>query len=137
MVSCRLPFPPNRYERFAFKLSDRHLPRDGVARVAAAVANLSLPSLNKMRCEMACAAAHMSWSGPGAPPASCAGGAPARTGAVATLVTLLANRRLPPAKRARPVPACPCHAAPCDWHLFPGLESCSSSERDVEPTRLE
>lgn len=116
------------YERFALKSSDRRLNKDGVARLAAAVGNLSLAVLNKMRCEMACAAAHMSWNGAGAPPASCAGGSPARTGAVATLVALLHNRRLHPAhgRRVEPVAACPCHAAPCDWHLFEGLESCRS-----------
>ena len=89
--------------------------REMAARLTAALANLTLPRLNAMRCEMACAATHMSWGAPA--PASCAGPAAHVAGVVPTLLTLLLNRRVPPARQLR-ARRCPCDAPPDSWHYF-------------------
>ena len=83
------------------------------ARQADSAANL--PGLNAMRCEMACAATHMSWGAPA--PASCAGPPAHVAGVVPTLLTLLLNRRVPPARQLR-ARRCPCDAPPDSWHYF-------------------
>lgn len=112
------PFVP--HARFSLFLEDRQLVSTGPARLAAMLANLTLARLNAMRCEMACAAAHFSWGS--AAPASCAGSPPHATGVVPTLLTILTNRLLPPARRVRP-PPCPCDASPETWHYFGELTS--------------
>lgn len=80
--------------------------------------------VDRMHCEMACAATHMSWEAPSCPPASCALAAQGkarreRTGALATLLTVLGNRRRPPAERLTPR-ACPCDKNSSEWHFFDG-----------------
>ena len=57
--------------------------RELSARLTAALAKLTLPRLNAMRCEMACAATHMSWGAPAL--ASCAGPPAHVAGVVPTL----------------------------------------------------
>ena len=89
----------------------------------AALSSVSPARLDRMRCEMACAAVHMTWEATPArnPPASCAGAAVGesgrKTGVLATLMALLGNRNLPAARRrvARP---CPCEGSSDDWHFF-------------------
>lgn len=129
------PFVP--YERFALFLDDGALGappgapgrgrRDpggegggalppGVVRLRAALGGLSVPRLNAMRCEMACAATHMSWGPPA--PASCAGPPAHVAGVVPTLLTVLLNRRAPLAARVAPRP-CPCDGPPETWHYWP------------------
>ena len=72
-----------------------------------------------MRCEMACAATHMTWEATSCPPASCAlaarGAAKRRHGALATLMRLLAMRALPPGKQ-RTARACPCQRPSDEWY---------------------
>ena len=74
--------------------------------------------VRRMRCEMACAATHMSW-GEDVPPASCAAAAqhPREAGVLPTLLLLLANRRLPMAQRMRPR-RCPCESETSEWRYF-------------------
>ena len=77
--------------------------REMAARLTAALANLTLPRLNAMRCEMACAATHMStWGVPA--PSSCTGALPRTWRASCPpyrLLTLLLNRRVRPARQLR------------------------------------
>ena len=113
------------WERFAVIHSDSTLGTTREARHAASQAlhkrlsSIPAEQIDAMRCEMACAATHMTW-GAGEPSASCALAAhdPKRTGVVATLVAILGNRARPPSQQHTPRPACPCSNASRDWHFF-------------------
>ena len=119
------PFVP--WERFSVRWSDAHLVRDGAdwaRRLRDALAARSPAQLDAMRCEMACAATHMSWEAPSCPPASCAEAVRAdvrtrRTGVLATLLTILDNRRRPPHER-RVANVCPCEEESTRWHYMHG-----------------
>ena len=143
------PFVP--YERFALFLDDGSLgappgapgrgrrdpggegggaPPPGVVRLRAALGGLSVPRLNAMRCEMACAATSMSYlpahpldapaaalarAPPYVPPATCAVDAVTNaTGLAASLIELLERRKRVPEGSAPP--RCRCHAKPRHWH---------------------
>ena len=98
-------------------------PNGEARQLRAALAVVTPAALGRMKCEMACAAVHMTWEASPAlnPPASCAGAAQGasrrKTGVVATLMTLLDNRRRPPEHRVVPRP-CPCERVSDEWHFF-------------------
>lgn len=85
-------------------------------RLRRALAEVTDADVTRMRCEMACAATHMSW-GEEVPPASCAPAAQRahQTGVVPTMMRILANRRLPDEERVEPR-RCLCESAPSEWH---------------------
>ena len=131
------------WRRFAIVVGDEELRRaaaittDAAAREAAQqvfgrrlharLLGVTREQQRRMRCEMACAATHMSW-GVGVPPASCAlaardggeaqGNQP-RHGVLATLLAILDSRarvaRGEPPITARP---CPCRSSSDAWHYF-------------------
>ena len=131
------------WRRFAIVVGDEELRRaaaittDAAAREAAQqvfgrrlharLLGVTREQRRRMRCEMACAATHMSW-GVGVPPASCAlaardggeaqGNQP-RHGVLATLLAILDSRarvaRGEPPITARP---CPCRSSSDAWHYF-------------------
>ena len=105
------------WSRFSLLVRDDPLPQLG-ERVRAALQGASEADIGRMRCEMACAATHMSW-GEGVPPASCAAAAQRthEVGVLTTLLLILANRRLPLAQQTRPRP-CPCEESPVEWRYF-------------------
>ena len=111
--------------RFSLALTDEQLksdPRGASERLRARLNSISPSALEGMRCEMACAATHMTWEARSCPPASCAlaaqGEIAPRTGVLATLLTILSNRRLPLRRRRLPR-ACPCERSSDEWHLMP------------------
>lgn len=100
-------------------------------RLRTALSNMTPSDVRRMRCELACAATHMSWgSASRTPPASCAaatsGSLGASTGVGATLMLLLGTRLLDRGK-VQPRP-CPCHREPSEWFFF-------STSVDVQPDR--
>jgi hypothetical protein len=110
------PFVP--WHRFSVHVSDKHLDENESYRLRRRLLAIGPETLDRMRCEMACAATHMSW-GVGVPPASCAAAArePARqrrVGVVATLMVILGNRLLPPERRRR-AGRCPCTNSSSEW----------------------
>ncbi len=115
--SVRALEPLVPWERFSLFVADAPLATLG-ERLRHALQRASDADVARMRCEMACAATHMSW-GEEVPPASCAAAAQRarEVGVVPTLLRILANRRLPVAsRRRRPTRRCPCESAPSEWH---------------------
>ena len=109
------PFVP--WSRFAIFVPDTPNGQIG-ARVRRAIEAPTEAERNAMRCEMACAATHMSWGAP-VPPASCAAAVQVHGdehGVVPTLLKLLDNRRQASAQRQAPRP-CPCQSHPSEWHF--------------------
>ena len=108
------------WSRFSVQWDDTRLSVGSARRLGTALASYSDAQLDIMRCEMACAATHTSWEAPSCPPASCAlaarGQSLTRHGALATLLTILGNRRLPPERRRAPRP-CPCDRGSDKWHF--------------------
>ena len=129
------PFIP--WERFSVKWSgsqDTLLALGGAGAASAAKLKEKLQQLTKtpgkldsMRCEMACAATHMTYEAKSTPPASCAaaamGEARLKHGVVATLMVLLGNRLVKrPSKRVE-ARRCLCERASEESGAISELES--------------
>lgn len=115
------PFVP--WDRFTIRIPESSLAESTAMSLHQRLKGISEHELQRMRCEMACAATHMTYGG-AVPSASCAFATvtPERTGVVATLVTILANRRTPANEQMHPRP-CPCTNESVDWHYFPMLRA--------------